>query len=116
MTVEILTSEKAKNMSIDDVYSELSTNDRGLGEDEVKVRLEEYGYNEIPEKKIRPGVKFIKNFWGPIPWMIEIAAFLSILIQEWDDFAIILAMLFINSIVRFWEENKADNAIELLKE
>ncbi|MFX1364011.1 MAG: plasma-membrane proton-efflux P-type ATPase [Promethearchaeota archaeon] len=116
MTMEILTSEKAKNMSIDVVYSKLSTNNRGLGENEVKVRLEEYGYNEIPEKKVRPWVKFIKNFWGPIPWMIEVAALLSIFIQQWDDFAIILAMLFINSIVRFWEENKADNAIELLKE
>ncbi|MFW9988982.1 MAG: plasma-membrane proton-efflux P-type ATPase [Candidatus Odinarchaeota archaeon] len=116
MTMEILTSEKAKSMSIDDIYSKLSTNDKGLGETEVKDRLEKYGYNEIPEKKVRPWVKFLKNFWGPIPWMIEIAAILSIIIQEWDDFAIILAMLFINSIVRFWEENKADNAIELLKE
>ncbi|MFX1589133.1 MAG: plasma-membrane proton-efflux P-type ATPase, partial [Promethearchaeota archaeon] len=57
-----------------------------------------------------------KNFWGPIPWMIEIAAILSIVIEHWDDFIIIISMLLINAVVRFWEENKADNAIELLKE
>ncbi|MFW9880953.1 MAG: plasma-membrane proton-efflux P-type ATPase, partial [Candidatus Thorarchaeota archaeon] len=101
---------------MDEVYSQLSTSDRGLTENEVKVRIEKYGRNEIPEKKVRPIVRFLKNFWGPIPWMIEIAAILSIIIAEWDDFTIIIAMLLINSIVRFWEENKADNAIELLKE
>ena len=116
MTSNILTSEKAKTMSIDKIYSNLSTSNKGLNESEVKTRLEKYGYNEIPEKKVSPFVRFLKNFWGPIPWMIEIAAILSIIIQHWDDFVIITAMLFINSVVRFWEENKADNAIELLKE
>ncbi|MFX1303789.1 MAG: plasma-membrane proton-efflux P-type ATPase [Promethearchaeota archaeon] len=112
----ILTSEKSKELSIDNIYSQLSTNKEGLSEVEAKARIEKYGYNELPEKKVRPIVKFLKNFWGPIPWMIEIAAILSIIIQEWDDFIIIIAMLLINSFVRFWEENKADNAIELLKE
>ncbi len=112
----VLTSEKAKELSIDETYSQLSTNNKGLSTDEAEKRIEKYGYNEIPEKKVRPIVKFLKNFWGPIPWMIEIAAILSMIIQEWDDFIIIVAMLLINSVVRFWEENKADNAIELLKE
>ncbi|MFX1310157.1 MAG: plasma-membrane proton-efflux P-type ATPase [Promethearchaeota archaeon] len=109
-------SEKAKELSIDDVYLQLSTTEKGLNENEAKARIEKYGRNEIPEKKERPIVKFLKNFWGPIPWMIEVAAILSIIIEEWDDFIIIIAMLLINSVVRFWEENKADNAIELLKE
>lgn len=112
----LLTTEESKELSIDNIYSRLSTNREGLSEVEAKARIEKYGYNEIPEKKVRPIVKFLKNFWGPIPWMIEIAAILSIIIEEWDDFIIIIAMLLINSFVRFWEENKADNAIELLKE
>ncbi len=111
-----LTSEQAKSMSITEVYSQLSTNEKGLSKKEAEERLEKYGYNEIPEKKESPIIKFLKNFWGPIPWMIEVAAILSIIIEHWDDFTIIIAMLLINSIVRFWEENKADNAIALLKE
>ncbi|MFX1524719.1 MAG: plasma-membrane proton-efflux P-type ATPase [Promethearchaeota archaeon] len=112
----ILSSEKAKELSIEEVFLKLSTNKNGLNDKEVEERIAKYGRNEIPEKKVRPIVKFLKNFWGPIPWMIEIAIVLSIIIAEWDDFIIILAMLLINSVVRFWEENKADNAIELLKE
>ncbi|MFX1567795.1 MAG: plasma-membrane proton-efflux P-type ATPase [Promethearchaeota archaeon] len=116
MSNTLLTTEESKELSIDNIYSRLSTNREGLSEVEAKARIEKFGYNEIPEKRVSPIVKFLKNFWGPIPWMIEIAAILSIIIGEWDDFIIIIAMLLINSFVRFWEENKADNAIELLKE
>ena len=55
-------------------------------------------------------------FWGPIPWMIEIAAVLSAVLGHWGDLAIILLMLFINAGVGFWQEFKADNAIALLKQ
>ncbi len=55
-------------------------------------------------------------FWGPIPWMIEIAAILSAAVRHWPDFAIIMVMLLINALVGFWQEFKADNAIEMLKQ
>jgi H+-transporting ATPase len=108
--------KEAKELDINDIYQKLSTNEKGLTSQEASDRLQLYGPNEISEKKKSTVLKFLGNFWGPIPWMIEIAAILSLVIQEWDDFGIIIAMLLINSIVRFWEENKADNAIELLKE
>ena len=47
--------------------------------------------------------------------MIEIASILSIIIQHYDDFAIIFTLLIVNAVVGFWQERKADNAIELLK-
>jgi H+-transporting ATPase len=105
-----------KSLSINEIYHELSTSERGLTTQDAANRLQKYGPNEIPEKKKSILLKFLRNFWGPIPWMIEVAAILSMIIEEWDDFFIIILMLLINSIVRFWEENKADNAIELLKE
>jgi len=108
--------KEAKELAINEIYQKLSTSEKGLTSQEATNRLQKYGTNEIPEKKKSTLLKFLRNFWGPIPWMIEIAAILSLVIEEWDDFAIIIAMLLINSVVRFWEENKADNAIELLKE
>lgn len=108
--------KEVSKFSIDELYAKLSSNEKGLSSQEASNRLQKYGPNEIPEKKKSTLLKFLANFWGPIPWMIEIAAILSLIINEWDDFFVIIAMLLINSIVRFWEENKADNAIELLKE
>ena len=47
--------------------------------------------------------------------MIEAAAILSAILSRWDDFAIIFLLLLMNGVVGFWQEHKADNAIELLK-
>jgi H+-transporting ATPase len=88
----------------------------GLTEEEAARRLARYGPNAIEEKRVSPLKRFLSFFWGPIPWMIEIAAILSASVQRWEDFGIIVAMLLINAGVGFWEEFKADNAIEALKQ
>jgi H+-transporting ATPase len=88
---------------------------KGLSSEEAAKRLQEHGFNDIPEKKINPVRKFLGYFWGPIPWMIEAAAILSLLIQRWEDFGIILTLLLVNSVVGFWQEYKAENAIKMLK-
>ena len=100
----------------EELLDKLSSRETGLSASEATGRLETYGYNEITEKHVNPLIKFLGYFWGPIPWMIEAAAVLSILIHHWDDFGIIFALLLLNAIVGFWQEHKADNAIELLKE
>lgn len=105
-----------KKMTVEEVISDINTNlETGLDTSEAKSRLERYGYNEIPEKKVNPIIKFFSYFWGPIPWMIEIAALLSALIQHWTDFIIIMILLILNGVVGFWEEHKAENVIEFLK-
>ncbi len=108
--------EDAKNLKITDLLKKLSTDKNGLSSSEAKKRLEKYGTNEISEKKINPILKFLGYFWGPIPWMIEVAAILSVIIKHWEDFWIILALLLLNAIVAFWQEHKADNAIEALRQ
>ena len=88
----------------------------GLSEAEATRRLAQYGENALSEHHVSVLERLAHFFWGPIPWMIEMAALLSGLLQHWADLAIILAMLFINAGVGFWQEFKADNAIALLKE
>jgi len=88
---------------------------RGLSEAEAKQRLEEFGYNELPEKHVNPFLKLLTYFNGPIPWMIEAAAILSGLVRHWPDFFIILVLLIANAVVGFWEEYQAGNAIAALK-
>ena len=107
--------EQVKKISVDDLLEKLKTTEKGLSSNEIEKRRSKYGFNEIQEKKVHPVLKFLGYFWGPIPWMIEIAAVLSAVIQHWEDLIIISILLFANAIVGFWQENKADNAIELLK-
>lgn len=87
----------------------------GLSSEEAKKLLEQYGFNELPLEKSNPIFKFLSYFWGPIPWMIEIAALLSAVIRHWADLGIILALLVVNAVVGFWEEYQAGNAISALR-
>jgi H+-transporting ATPase len=109
-----MTAEDAKKGAVSELFRKLSSSESGLSVAEAEKRIQEYGYNEIPEKKTNPLLKFLKYFWGPIPWMIEVAAVLSAYIQHWEDVWIITALLLLNAVVGFWQEKKADNAIELL--
>lgn len=104
-----------KKLSVEDAFKQFSSSEKGLSDKEVTERINKYGYNEIAEKKVNPIIKFLSYFWGPIPWMIEIAAILSAIINHWEDFWIIFALLLLNAVVGFWQENKASNAISELK-
>jgi H+-transporting ATPase len=110
-----LSTEEAKKANVDELLIKLSANKDGLSSSEAEKRLQQYGANEIQEKKVNPLLKFLRYFWGPIPWMIEAAVIMSAAIQRWPDFAIILTLLMVNAIVGSWQEHKAGNAIELLK-
>jgi H+-transporting ATPase len=113
----IIDKKKAENTSIDELISEFETNPKtGLTNSEVENRVNEYGYNEITEKKESILLTILQKFWGPIPWMIEIAAILSVCIAHWDDFIIITFLLLLNAVIEFVQEFKAGNAIAALKE
>ena len=88
----------------------------GLTEAAAAQLLARYGENSLAEHHVNVFQRLIHFFWGPIPWMIEVAAALSAALGHWDDLSIILLMLFINAGVGFWQEFKADNAIALLKQ
>lgn len=88
---------------------------QGLSSKEAADLLQKYGLNTIEEKKESKLIKIFKYFWGPIPWMIEIAAVLSAVIKHWDDFIIIMVLLLVNVGINFWEEFQAGNAIAALK-
>ncbi len=88
---------------------------QGLSNAEARVRLDRFGPNVLEEKPVNLWLKVLAYFWGPIPWMIEAAALLSVIVRHWADFAIIVVMLIINAGVGFLQEYKAGNAIALLK-
>ncbi len=104
-----------KNLPIKELQEKLGSSLSGLTQAEAEKRLNQYGLNEIEEKKINPILKFLSYFWGPIPWMIEIAVVLSAIVHHWPDFFIILLLLVANAVVGFWEEYEAGNAIAALK-
>lgn len=108
-------SETGKDLPLAEVFVHLAASPEGLKQSQVEQRLEQYGYNEIAEHRTNALLKALSYLWGPIPWMIEAAALLSALVRHWTDMEIILVLLVTNAIVGFWEEYKAGNAVEALK-
>ena len=104
-------------VKIEEVMRALQSNlNRGLESIEVESRLKQYGYNEVPEKKVNPVVRFVKKFWGLTAWMLETIIVLSCILQRYSDVYIVTGLLVFNSILGFAEEQRASNAVEALKE
>ncbi|WP_294957158.1 plasma-membrane proton-efflux P-type ATPase [Sulfurovum sp.] len=87
----------------------------GLTSAEAAERLKKYGPNAIEEKEETWLHRLFRRFWGPIPWMIEIAAILSAMVKHWEDFTIITILLLVNAVVDFYQESKALSALKVLK-
>ncbi len=97
-------------------HPEMNGEPHGLSSEEARARLDRYGENALVEAHSSVLARLFSYVWGPIPWMIEIAAVLSGLARHWSDFAIIVTMLMLNAGVGFWQEYKADTAIQALKQ
>ncbi len=89
---------------------------KGLTTPDVEQRVKAYGRNEIPEKKKNFFVKIVQWLFSPIALMLLAAALLSLYSGKVFDFWFILSLMLLNFTVSFWQERKADNAIEKLKE
>jgi H+-transporting ATPase len=104
-----------KDFDLSAFFGELASNPEGLSSAEANKRLAQYGPNALEERAESPLLKFLCFFWGPIPWMIEVAAVLSAVVGHWVDLFIILVMLVFNAVVGFWQEHQAANAVAALK-
>ncbi len=110
-----ISEEEAKDLGPDELLRRLGTSLQGLSEEEAGARLEKVGENALPSEERSVLWMLFGFFWGPIPWMIEVAAILSLLVGHFADFYVILGLLIFNALIGFWEEHKAQNALDALK-
>jgi H+-transporting ATPase len=113
--IKAISAQEAEKMEVHSLFGKLESSESGLSTSEAEQRQGQFGFNEISEKKTSPVVEFLSYFWGPIPWMIEVAAILSLLVRHWADLSIIVVLLIFNGLVGFWQEYQAGNAVEALK-
>ncbi|OMJ14015.1 putative cation-transporting ATPase [Smittium culicis] len=89
--------------------------DTGLTESEYQERLEKFGKNEIAEKKKNKFLHFLSFFGGSIAFLIDFALILTAITKDWVNFGIIGALLFLNAFIGWFEESKAESAVDSLK-
>ncbi len=101
--------------NVEEVIKEFKTSETGLSENEAVNRLKTYGFNEIKTKE--PGILdiLLRQFKSSFIYLLLIASFIAFLVGERINGFLILFFVFINVFLGFFQENRAKNAILLLK-
>ncbi|EPC74568.1 cation transport ATPase, partial [Lacticaseibacillus paracasei subsp. paracasei Lpp71] len=97
------------------VLKQLNTTTDGLTSNEAKKRLAQYGPNAIPEQKRNNLLDFLKRYWGPMPWLLELAIVLTLILGHDTESIIIFVLLTINAVIGFVQSNNSQKAVALLK-
>ena len=115
MENKIKNTAEYKTISLEETYKFLETTADGLSDSEVKNRLEKFGYNEIVEKKNNLLLEFLLRYWGPMPWLLEIAMGLSFALNHALEGIIIFALLTANAVIGQMHSSGSQKVIDLLK-
>lgn len=102
---------------VNEVFEELNTNPQGLSFEEAQSRLQEFGLNELAEKKKKtPFQMFLEQFKDFMILILIAAALISGFLGEWPDTVAIVVIVILNAIIGFTQEYRAEKAMEALKE
>ncbi len=98
------------------LLSELHSSPQGLSQDDAARRLEEYGPNSLKAgSQVTPLRLLLNQFKSPLVLILVFAATVSIIVGEWPDAIIVLAVVLGSTTLGFVQEYRASNAIEKLR-
>jgi len=87
----------------------------GLTTREVRRRLEKFGANAVPDTSIHPLRMALEKFWAPVPWMLEAAIVLELVLGKHVEASIIAALLVFNAALGLFQESRAQATLAALK-
>ena len=92
-----------------------SASSAGLTSEEARRRLEKSGPNAAPDTSSHPARRAIEKLWAPIPWMLETAVVLELVLGKYVEAGIIAALLLFNAVLSFFQEGRAQATLAALK-
>jgi H+-transporting ATPase len=87
----------------------------GLTTVEARGRLEKSGPNAVSDTDMHPLRMALEKFWTPVPWMLEAAILLELVLGKYIEAAIIAALLVFNAALGLFQENRAQATLAALK-
>ena len=89
--------------------------ERGLTAEEVAIRYETYGWNELPVKPGKPAwLRFLLQFHQPLLYILLVAGAVKAFLGSWTNAGVIWGVTFINATIGYVQEAKAEGAIASL--
>ncbi len=115
MDSKVRSTAEYKKISVEETLETLGTTANGLSLSEASERLESFGYNEIVEKKKNALLEFLLRYWGPMPWLLELAMGLSFILHHTLEGIIIFVLLTVNAVIGHLHSRGSQRAVALLK-
>lgn len=115
------------NYSLDETLSRLQTSSDGLIQEDAQSRLEQYGPNQVAREKVPSFLhQLLLAFNNPFIFVLLVLAIVSFVTEYWipmkhheetdlTGVIIIVVMVFLSGILRFWQEYRSNRAAEALK-
>ncbi len=88
---------------------------QGLTQQEVEERRSKFGLNEIAEAHTGRWRLFLHKLWGFVPWMLEATILFQLVLGKVIDAGITLALLLVNAVISFLQEDNAQQSLALLQ-
>jgi magnesium-transporting ATPase (P-type) len=104
-------------VAVDHVVKRLATDiGEGLEANEAAKRLQKYGFNRLPEGKKRgPLMRFLSQFNNILVYVLLGAGFTKLMLNLWVDASIIFGVVILNALLGFFQEGKAEKALESIR-
>jgi P-type E1-E2 ATPase len=100
-----------------EVMKHVQTFQKGLSKEERSHRLTKNGYNKIAEKQqVKPWKKFLKHYTDLLMLVLLAAAILKFTTGDVVEGSIIFFVVIINGFVSYWQERKAEESLDGLKQ
>jgi H+-transporting ATPase len=87
----------------------------GLTSDEASRRLQADGPNAMPDTSAHPLRNALVKFWAPVPWLLEGAIVLQVVLHKYFEAAIIAGLLVFNAALAYFQEGRAQATLNALK-
>ena len=108
--------EKVKSIDNSSLMDELHTSANGLSTAEAQNRLLKYGQNILKnEAKKSPFGLLLKQFRSSLVYLLLVAAALAFLLRDFNDGAVIVVILLVNTGLGFFQESRSEKAVEKLQ-
>ncbi|MGD0329421.1 MAG: magnesium-translocating P-type ATPase [Nitrososphaeria archaeon] len=105
------------SLGVDDVLARLKTSRSGLSSQEVQSRIATYGPNELAKKQKRTGlIEILYHLRNPLVLILLIAGLVSGFVGDITDAVIIFTIVLLSIVLDVYQESKAQNAADALKE
>ena len=115
MDLKFKSTSEYKKLSSEETLKFLETTIDGLSTEEADNRIKKFGYNAIVETKKNSFIEFFKRYWGPMPWLLEFAMVLTVILKHYVESEIIFTLLTLNAIIGYLQSQNSQKAVEMLK-